>query len=401
MLMNVINSLHGHFFGLLLYPRGQPTLYVCTVSTCYRSRLLQILAMKRARKNCALALQRYTIIPLERRCDASMFPKQPKSSESQEKKNNCCKRRSSPEQCVHHDATPCPKVDSRRRRTPRLTSTRLGIKVLRSKSFQGLLAPMFLASVPCISPLHAHANFYFFAGTQFIASRGNEYFCEIDEEYLTDRFNLTGLNADVQYYQYALDLVTDVFDLDCDDDMREQIEKSARHLYGLVHARYITTTRGLGKMVRFASVPLVHDTLIPLSHSKTPLFPTPPFTSTALSTSVLTMFLCSPLAGKIQKIRLRQMPARPLPWAPPSSHWAVRSPHDRLCQALLLPLRGPLQPEIVSPCHHRWRLLRHQLHQHPLPGLPRPCAGENQGEVLAEGVWLQSACKRGVGAVAG
>lgn len=32
--------------------------------------------------------------------------------------------------------------------------------------------------------------------------------------------------------------------------MREQVEKSARHLYGLVHARYITTTRGLAKMVR-------------------------------------------------------------------------------------------------------------------------------------------------------
>ncbi|KAI4127418.1 MAG: hypothetical protein LQ347_004604 [Umbilicaria vellea] len=84
---------------------------------------------------------------------------------------------------------------------------------------------------------------------QFISSRGNEYFCEIDEDYLTDRFNLTGLNTDVQYYQYALDLVTDVFDLDCDDDMRETIEKSARHLYGLVHARYITTTRGLAKML--------------------------------------------------------------------------------------------------------------------------------------------------------
>jgi len=83
----------------------------------------------------------------------------------------------------------------------------------------------------------------------FISSRGNEYFCEIDEEYLTDRFNLTGLNTEVQYYQYALDLVTDVFDLDCDDDMREQIEKSARHLYGLVHARYIITTRGLAKML--------------------------------------------------------------------------------------------------------------------------------------------------------
>ncbi|KAH7326668.1 casein kinase II, regulatory subunit [Stachybotrys elegans] len=83
----------------------------------------------------------------------------------------------------------------------------------------------------------------------FISSRGNEYFCEIDEDYLTDRFNLTGLNTEVQYYQYALDLVTDVFDLDCDDDMRETIEKSARHLYGLVHARYIVTTRGLTKML--------------------------------------------------------------------------------------------------------------------------------------------------------
>lgn len=83
----------------------------------------------------------------------------------------------------------------------------------------------------------------------FISSRGNEYFCEIDEEYLTDRFNLTGLNTEVQYYQYALDLVTDVFDLDCDDEMREAIEKSARQLYGLVHARYIVTTRGLAKML--------------------------------------------------------------------------------------------------------------------------------------------------------
>ncbi|KAJ5151949.1 hypothetical protein N7492_010244 [Penicillium capsulatum] len=84
---------------------------------------------------------------------------------------------------------------------------------------------------------------------QFVSSRGNEYFCEIDEDYLTDRFNLTGLNTEVPYYQYALDLVTDVFDLDADDDLREQIEKSARHLYGLVHARYITTTRGLAKML--------------------------------------------------------------------------------------------------------------------------------------------------------
>lgn len=104
----------------------------------------------------------------------------------------------------------------------------------------------------------------------FISSRGNEYFCEIDEEYLTDRFNLTGLNTEVQYYQYALDLITDVFDLDCDDDMREAIEKSARHLYGLVHARYIVTTRGLAKMLEkykkadFGKCPRVHCNSHPL-----------------------------------------------------------------------------------------------------------------------------------------
>ena len=97
----------------------------------------------------------------------------------------------------------------------------------------------------------SHANQ---TSLQFISSRGNEYFCEIDEDYLTDRFNLTGLNTEVQYYQYALDLVTDVFDLECDDEMREAIEKSARHLYGLVHARYIVTTRGLSKMVRIFTI---------------------------------------------------------------------------------------------------------------------------------------------------
>lgn len=113
----------------------------------------------------------------------------------------------------------------------------------------------------------------------FISSRGNEYFCEIDEEYLTDRFNLTGLNTEVQYYQYALDLVTDVFDLDCDDEMREQIEKSARHLYGLVHARYIVTTRGLAKMLDkykkgdFGKCPRVHcdsHPLLPMGMSDNP-----------------------------------------------------------------------------------------------------------------------------------
>jgi len=43
----------------------------------------------------------------------------------------------------------------------------------------------------------------------FLGSKGNEYFCEVDEDYILDRFNLTGLNTEVQYYSQALDLITD------------------------------------------------------------------------------------------------------------------------------------------------------------------------------------------------
>lgn len=84
----------------------------------------------------------------------------------------------------------------------------------------------------------------------FLSTKGNEYFCEVDEDYILDRFNLTGLNTEVQYYMYALDLITDALDENISDSHRDQIETQARILYGLIHARYIVTTRGLAKMVR-------------------------------------------------------------------------------------------------------------------------------------------------------
>ncbi|KAF9438553.1 casein kinase 2 regulatory subunit [Entomortierella beljakovae] len=83
----------------------------------------------------------------------------------------------------------------------------------------------------------------------FLGTKGNEYFCEVDEEYILDRFNLTGLNTEVQYYSQALDLITDNLDENMDEEMRDIVEKSARHLYGLIHARFIITTHGLTKML--------------------------------------------------------------------------------------------------------------------------------------------------------
>ncbi|KAK9717345.1 casein kinase 2 regulatory subunit [Basidiobolus ranarum] len=83
----------------------------------------------------------------------------------------------------------------------------------------------------------------------FLSTKGNEYFCEVDEEYILDRFNLTGLNTEVQHYVQALDLITDSLDEELEDELRQTVEKSARHLYGLIHARYVLTNRGLAKMV--------------------------------------------------------------------------------------------------------------------------------------------------------
>ena len=88
--------------------------------------------------------------------------------------------------------------------------------------------------------------------TWFLSTKGNEYFVEIDEDYILDRFNLTGLNGEVvQEYARALDLITDQLEDedDMDEDLRETIDNSARYLYGLIHARYIITTRGLAKML--------------------------------------------------------------------------------------------------------------------------------------------------------
>ncbi|KAI8925057.1 casein kinase II, regulatory subunit [Entophlyctis helioformis] len=83
----------------------------------------------------------------------------------------------------------------------------------------------------------------------FLALRGNEFFCEVDEEYILDRFNLAGLNAEVQHYALALALVTDSLEEELQPHMWDEVERSARHLYGLIHARFVITNRGLSKML--------------------------------------------------------------------------------------------------------------------------------------------------------
>ncbi|KAG5650790.1 hypothetical protein H0H81_011041 [Sphagnurus paluster] len=80
-------------------------------------------------------------------------------------------------------------------------------------------------------------------------TQGNEYFCEVDEDFILDRFNLTGLNNEVANYPQALDLITDNLDDEIQDELRGSLDVQARLLYGLIHARWIVTARGLTKML--------------------------------------------------------------------------------------------------------------------------------------------------------
>ena len=75
-------------------------------------------------------------------------------------------------------------------------------------------------------------------------------FCEVDDEFCSDQFNLTGLEHRITYFDRALDMVLDVeSNVPVSEAQQEQIENDAEMLYGLIHARFIVTTRGLQAMV--------------------------------------------------------------------------------------------------------------------------------------------------------
>lgn len=90
----------------------------------------------------------------------------------------------------------------------------------------------------------------------FCSLRGNEFFCVVEEEYIGDGFNLSGLKEDVQHYEMAMETIVDAEQADnhnLNEVQQEEVDSAAELLYGLIHARFILTSKGLTLMVSGAA----------------------------------------------------------------------------------------------------------------------------------------------------
>lgn len=99
---------------------------------------------------------------------------------------------------------------------------------------------------------------------QFCEAFGHDYFVPVAQEFIDDDFNLTGLSLQVPYYREALYTILDYQVETADGNSgsgnvtsggkrndlpnKALLSHSAELLYGLIHARYITSKPGLTAM---------------------------------------------------------------------------------------------------------------------------------------------------------
>lgn len=81
---------------------------------------------------------------------------------------------------------------------------------------------------------------------QWLDKPENSFMCTVDETFIRDRFNLIGLDARVPHYELAINIILDEA---VDIKTVVQAALAAELLYGLMHARFVMTPRGVAKML--------------------------------------------------------------------------------------------------------------------------------------------------------
>lgn len=83
-----------------------------------------------------------------------------------------------------------------------------------------------------------------------LIQEGHEFLCEIDRSYIEDNFNLYGLRDEIPAFRQCLSIILDNADHSLDLKTETSLEQHAMDLYGLIHARYILTKRGMERMLQ-------------------------------------------------------------------------------------------------------------------------------------------------------
>ena len=82
----------------------------------------------------------------------------------------------------------------------------------------------------------------------YLKQDNTELLIDVDEDFYLDKFNLTGLQNMV-HFPICYDIITDNSEIqEYSQDAHPILEKSSRHLYGMIHARYVLTTAGMRKV---------------------------------------------------------------------------------------------------------------------------------------------------------
>ncbi|KAJ3442619.1 casein kinase ii subunit beta [Anaeramoeba flamelloides] len=85
----------------------------------------------------------------------------------------------------------------------------------------------------------------------FCSLKYNEFFCHTDHSFLIDNFNFHGISEYFKYYEKAVEIIRDQDSQKEENFTKKQykaIDKEVEFLYGILHARFIVTQRGLEAM---------------------------------------------------------------------------------------------------------------------------------------------------------